>query len=183
MPPCPVVRAASQQPHTRYGSKRSEFIYPGTSMAQLSYWILSKKLSWRQENWLRISGVSFETKAEKEKIFSTKISFKRMYLESIVTRASSRCWRCFLHPCENDWQEKESPLKTLPYKQFILLPTVPIPAVSHFPQDVSLPKGKDGNPKEDHPSSRPNSTGHNKYLKMGSAVAINCWAFILFPYK
>lgn len=91
MPPCPVVRAASQQPHTRYGSKRSEFIYPGTAMAQLSYWILSKKLSWRQENWLRISGVSFETKAEKEKIFSTKISFKRMYLESIVTRASSRC--------------------------------------------------------------------------------------------
>lgn len=69
---------------------------------------------------------------------------------------------------------EKSPVKTLPYKQFIPLPTVPIPAVSHFPQDVSLLKGEDGNPRKDHPSFRPNSTGHNKYLKMGSAVAINC---------
>lgn len=45
-------------------------------MAQLSYWILSKKLSWRQENWLRISGVSFETKAEKEKYSARKSLLK-----------------------------------------------------------------------------------------------------------
>lgn len=52
-------------------------------MAQLRSccWILPEKPPWRQENWLRISGVSFETKAEKEKIFGTKITFKRIHLE------------------------------------------------------------------------------------------------------
>lgn len=76
-------------------------------------------------------------------------------------------------------------IKNLFYKQFTVVPTVSISDITYFPQDVSLPKGKDGNQREDHPSSRPNtnSTGHNKYLKMRSEVAINCWAFILFPYK
>lgn len=31
MPPCSLVTAASQQPYARYGSKKSEFIYPGTA--------------------------------------------------------------------------------------------------------------------------------------------------------
>lgn len=83
MPPCSLVRAASQQPHTVIGQRKMSLSTLALHMAQLRSccWILSEKLSWRQENWLRISAVSFETKAEKEKLFGTKITFKRIHLE------------------------------------------------------------------------------------------------------
>lgn len=77
MPPCSLVRAASQQPHARYGSKKSEFVYPATAHGTTQVLLLGSisKTSWGQENWLRISGVSFETKSRKGKNIQHKNRF------------------------------------------------------------------------------------------------------------
>lgn len=98
-------------------------------------------------------------------------------LKRIITKVSSRNSRkAYFTSLLKGLIMKRMTIKNTSYKQFIVLPTVSVSDVTYFPRDVSVPKGEDGNKKEDHPSSRPstNNTGHNKYLKIRSAVAINC---------